>query len=355
MSKLDEKFEEDIKKILGAQALEPFSKRKIQCVQRISTGIGVLDDALGGGIPKGRIIEIYGEENCGKSWILFKIYAAYQKQKLSVYHFDLENAFDPVWARSQGIDLNKFAMSDNVTYAENMLGAVDILCKSGRYDVIGIDSTTALIPKAELEGEYDAQHMAQLARIMSQTLKKISKSAGDSGTSVIFINQIREKVGVFFGNNETTPGGRALKFYSSIRIEAKKRLCKQQDRPDLWENSIPIGHVLKCKIVKNKTAPPFRVAEIDLFYKTKNKMTESVERAIGNGIIKCLQKNQKKFEYGGKTLTINQGGNWDELVVALQKGDLLVRFLDDMDEDLNYYIDLGMITKEQVDSYTRTS
>lgn len=262
-------------------------------VSTVSSGSITLDKALGvGGYPKGRIIEIYGPESSGKTTVALHAIAEVQKNGGIAAFIDAEHALDPVYAKNLGVDTENLYLSQP-DHGEQGLEIAEAFVRSGAVDIVVVDSVAALTPKAEIEGEMGDTHVGLQARLMSQALRKLSSAIAKSNTTAIFINQIREKIGVMFGNPETTPGGRALKFYSSVRLEVRRaeQLKLGQDI---------VGNRTKIKVVKNKVAPPFRVAEVDMMYgKGISKTGEVVDLASEAEIV---QKSGAWYSYNGERL-----------------------------------------------------
>jgi recombination protein RecA len=259
----------------------------------IPTGALTLDMALGvGGIPRGRVVEIYGPESSGKTTLALHVIAQSQKQGGVAAFIDAEHALDPVYASRIGVKTEDLLISQPDT-GEQALEIVDVLVRSGAVDVIVVDSVAALVPKAEIDGEMGDSHVALQARLMSQALRKLTGAISKASTSVIFINQLREKVGIMFGNPEVTTGGRALKFYASIRLDIRK--------VDSIKNGLDVtGNRVKVKVVKNKVAPPFRSAEFDILYNEGISYWGSVLDAAVEATM--VEKSGSWFSYNGQRL-----------------------------------------------------
>ena len=301
----------DIEKQFGKGSVMRLGSDAHLNIEATSSGSIMLDVALGvGGYPKGRIVEIYGPESSGKTTFALHAIAEVQKNGGRAAFIDAEHALDPVYAQNLGVDLDQLLLSQPDT-GEQALDICEALVKSEIIDLVVIDSVAALVPQAEIEGEMGDAHVGLQARLMSQALRKLSGALNKTKTTAIFINQLREKVGVMFGNPETTPGGRALKFYSSIRLEVRRsEQIKQGDKV--------IGNRTNINVVKNKVAPPFRVANVDIMYgEGVSKEGEIVDLAAE---IDVLEKSGAWYSYQGEKI-----GQGKENVKALLKENTALR------------------------------
>ena len=280
---------QQIEKQFGDGSIMTLGSDATSKIRGVSTGSLSLDMALGGqGLPCGRIIEVYGPESSGKTTLALHVIAESQKTGGIAAFIDAEHAFDPTWAKKLGVELDTLLVSQPNS-GEEAMQIVEMLVKSNSVDVIVVDSVAALVPKKELEGEIGDSHVGLQARLMSQSMRKLTGAIARSKTTTIFINQIREKIGVMFGSPETTPGGRALKFYSSVRVDVRKiGLLKDGDQV--------VGQRVKTKIVKNKVAPPFRIAEFDMMHTNGISLEGDI---LDLGVVhKIINRSGAWFKYG---------------------------------------------------------
>ena len=333
-----------IEKKYGAGAVMRLGQTKALNVDAIPTGSMTLDMALGiGGVPRGRIVEIYGPESSGKTTVALSIIAQAQKMDGEVAFIDVEHALDPVYAKALGVNIDNLLVSQPDS-GEQALEIAEALIRSGAIDVIVLDSIAAMTTRAEIDGEMGDLHVGQLARLMSQAMRKLTAAISKSNCVAIFINQVREKIGVMYGNPETTPGGRALKFYSSVRIEVRKGEVIKSG------NEI-IGAETKCKIVKNKVAPPFKECHFDMMYGQGISRTgEVLDLAVELDIIK---KGGSWFSYKDQKL----GQGRDNVKELLKNDEALMKEIEEQilarkDEILNAPVKKDKKAKDAADDST---
>lgn len=283
----------NIQKQFGKGSIMKLGENINNDIEVISTGSLILNKALGvGGYPKGRIIEIYGPESSGKTTVALHAIAEAQKAGGTCAFIDVEHALSPEYAQKLGVDIDKLIISQPDS-GEEALEIAEALIRSGAIDLLVLDSVAALVPKAEIEGEMGDSHMGLQARLLSQAMRKLTGAINKSNAVFIAINQVREKIGVMFGNPETTPGGRALKFYSTIRLEVRRAEV-------IKVGTKQVGHKTKIKVVKNKVAPPFKTAEIDMIY---GKGIDSIGEIIDIGVeLDIIEKSGSWYSYNGERL-----------------------------------------------------
>ena len=313
-----------IEKQFGKGSVMRMGDKTTMKIESISTGALALDIALGvGGLPRGRVVEIYGPESSGKSTLAMHVVAEAQRNGGACAYIDAEHAMDPVYAAKIGVDVDQLLISQPDT-GEQALEITDMLIRSGALDVVVIDSVAALTPRAEIEGDMGDTHVGLQARLMSQALRKLTANLNKTNTICIFINQLREKIGVMFGSPETTPGGRALKFYSSVRLDIR-RIESIKDGAEI------VGNRTRVKVVKNKCAPPFRESEFDIMYgEGISREGDLLDLAVNNNIV---EKSGAWFSYKGERL----GQGRDNVKNMLKENrELLERIENDVKVELGF-------------------
>lgn len=299
-----ESITSNLNKTYGTGSIMKLGDKPLAHIDIIPTGAMSLDIALGiGGIPRGRIVEIYGPESSGKTTVALHMIAEAQAKGGVAAFIDAEHALDPNYAKNIGVDTDNLFVSQP-DCGEQALDILEKLTQSGAFDIIVIDSVAALTPRAEIEGEMGDSHMGLQARLMSQALRKVTPAASKSNTTIVFLNQLRMKIGVMFGNPETTTGGNALKFYASVRLDIRKieKITKGDE---------VIGHTCRIKVTKNKMAPPFREAEFDMIYPTGiDKISSIISSAVNTGVI---IKSGAWFKYNDQQLAQGKDGTKEAL------------------------------------------
>jgi recombination protein RecA len=281
-----------IEKQFGSGAIMRFGDKQSVNVETFPSGSLSLDIALGGGVPKGRIVEVFGPEASGKTTLALHMIAESQRQGGTVAFVDAEHALDPEYSRTIGVNLDNLLISQPDT-GEQALEITETLVRSSAVDVVVVDSVAALVPKAEIEGEMGDAHVGLQARLMSQALRKLAGAIAKSNTTVVFINQLRQKIGVMFGNPETTPGGQALKYYSSVRIEVRRTQAIKHGEES-------VGNNVKAKVVKNKVSAPFKVAEFDIMYNEGiSGSGDLLDLSVKHNLVK---KSGAWYEYDGEKI-----------------------------------------------------
>lgn len=324
----------NIEKQFGKGSIMKLGETAEQRIATIPSGSLALDVALGiGGYPRGRVIEIYGPESSGKTTVALHAIAEAQAKGGQAAFIDAEHALDASYARALGVDIDELLLSQPDT-GEQALEIAEALVRSGAIDIVVVDSVAALVPKAEIEGEMGDSHMGLQARLMSQALRKLSGAINKSKTTAIFINQVREKIGVMFGNPETTPGGRALKFYASVRLEVRRAETLKQG------NDI-LGNKAKIKVVKNKVAPPFKVAEVDIMYGFG--ISREGELIDVGSELDIVEKSGSWYSYNGERL--GQGRENAKIFLKENKD-----IMEEIKEKIRSHYNLDAVPEEAVEA-----
>jgi recombination protein RecA len=340
-----------------------FDENPFSNVKYIDSGYKELNVVLSGmedgGYPRGRLVELFGPEGSGKTFLLAKLYAACAKNGFKVAHFDAEGTFAKEFAKMHGVDITTLHYTTE-DKAETVFEQIESLCQNNVYDVIGIDSLASLVPENTIVAEMGKQTYSPLAGTISRCIPRLSSALKSSKTVLILVNQLRENVGTFggYGSHEHTPGGKAVKYYASLRIDVRKASYMKSDRPDLFDgDNKPIGHVLRIKCEKNKVTNPFRQCEIDLRYKLQRPIIEIIKDGIESDVL-VRQRNKagdlwgKKLTFGGSTFAPDVKDDYEAVFTWLKDVELICDFLAKMErDDFEFFVASGDLTEEEVQNY----
>ena len=359
-SKAEKEREEKLKEINKKHntSIVTFENAGLSNIEWLDSGIEELNAIIsnmaeGGGWPKGRFIELFGPEGSGKTWLLSQVYAHCTANGLKALHYDSEGSYSKPFAQMHGVDTEKLDYSEE-DCCEKIMEEIESLIESNVYDVIGIDSLAALVPKRVAESDMGKENFSPLALAMSRCFPRVNSALKKSKTVLIMVNQLRDNVGVMYGEAEKTPGGRTTKFHASVRVDVRRKLPKKAERPDMFEGDIAIGHHLKITIKKNKVAAPFRVCTVDLMYKMNRPIIELVKTAMETDIIERNRNKSgelygKKVSFMGESFSPSKKENYEEIFLWLQARGVLCDLVAAMDEDdFDQYIETKDITEEEV-------